>query len=183
MAPGFLAESVDKKGKIDQFSTNGSDHWYNIPNHYVRSIENTTAMSAAPPGQLRAVAPTWTWWAVESFMDEVAHKFGQDPLDLRLSLLDASGKNVGGPPNTVGGAHSLRNALIVAAGKAGYGVTPMPRPEQSPPVVDATRDQQITALNAMQQRGAALRQLSKPQSNISPMNIRNAIIDDYIRIF
>ena len=126
MAPGFMAESVDKKGKIDQFSTNGSDHWYNIPNHYVRSIENTTAMAATPPGQLRAVAPTWTWWAVESFIDEVAHKLGQDPLDLRLSLLDASGKNVGGPPNTVGGAHRLRNALIVAAGKAGYGVKPMP---------------------------------------------------------
>ena len=126
MAPGFLADSVDKKGKIDQFSTNGSDHWYNIPNHYVRSIENTTAMSAAPPGQLRAVAPTWTWWANESFIDEVAHKMGKDPLDMRLSLLDASGKNAGTPPNTVGGANRLRNALIVAAGKAGYGVKPMP---------------------------------------------------------
>ena len=125
-APGFMAESVDKKGKIDQFATNGSDHWYNIPNHYVRSIENTTAMSAAPPGQLRAVAPTWTWWANESFIDEVAHKMGKDPLDMRLSLLDASGKNAGTPPNTVGGANRLRNALIVAAGKAGYGVKPMP---------------------------------------------------------
>ena len=126
MAPGFLAESVDKKGKIDQFSTNGSDHWYDIPNHYVRSVENTTAMAAAPPGQLRAVAPTWTWWANESFIDEVAHKIGKDPLDMRLSMLSATGKNVGTPPNTVGGANRLRNALIVAAGKSGYGVKPMP---------------------------------------------------------
>ena len=126
MAPGFLAESVDKKGKIDQFSTNGSDHWYDIPNHYVRSVENTTAMAATPPGQLRAVAPTWTWWANESFMDEVAHKIGKDPLDMRLSMLSATGKNAGTPPNTVGGANRLRNALIVAAGKSGYGVKPMP---------------------------------------------------------
>ena len=126
LAPGFLAESVDKKGKIDQFSTNGSDHWYDIPNHYVRSVENTTAMAATPPGQLRAVAPTWTWWANESFMDEVAHKIGKDPLDMRLSMLSATGKNAGTPPNTVGGANRLRNALIVAAGKSGYGVKPMP---------------------------------------------------------
>jgi isoquinoline 1-oxidoreductase len=126
MAPGFLAESVDKKGKIDQFSTNGSDHWYDIPNHYVRSVENTTAMAATPPGQLRAVAPTWTWWANESFIDEVAHQIGKDPLDMRLSMLSATGKNAGTPPNTVGGANRLRNALIVAAGKSGYGVKPMP---------------------------------------------------------
>ena len=126
MAPGFLAESVDKKGKIDQFSTNGSDHWYDIPNHYVRSVENTTSMAATPPGQLRAVAPTWTWWANESFIDEVAHKIGKDPLDMRLSMLSATGKNAGTPPNTVGGANRLRNALIVAAGKSGYGVKPMP---------------------------------------------------------
>ena len=39
-APGFMPDSVDKKGKVDQFSTNGSDHWYDIPNHKVRSINN-----------------------------------------------------------------------------------------------------------------------------------------------
>lgn len=125
-APGFLAESVDKKGKIDPFSTNGSDHWYNVPNQHVRSIENTVGQSATPPGQLRAVAPTWTFWAVESFIDEVAHSVGRDPLDMRISLLKSIGKNAGTPPNTVGGAERLRNALLVAAGRAGYGVKPLP---------------------------------------------------------
>lgn len=125
-APGFLAESVDKKGKIDPFSTNGSDHWYNVPNQYVRSIENLVGQSATPPGQLRAVAPTWTMWAVESFLDEAAHAVGRDPLEFRTSLLKAVGKNVGTPPNTVGGAERLRNALLVAAGRAGYGVKPLP---------------------------------------------------------
>ncbi len=125
MAPGFLAESVDKKGKIDQFSTNGSDHWYNIPNHYVRSISNDLADSATPAGQLRSVAPAWTFWAVESFIDEMARKVGKDPLDFRLDHLAAVGKNVGEPPNTVGGANRLRNALLVATGRAGYGVKPL----------------------------------------------------------
>ena len=125
-APGFMAESVDKKGKIDQFATNGSDHWYDIPNHYVRSANNMVIWNAAPAGFLRAVAPTWTWWAVESFVDETAHKIGKDPLDLRLSMLGGSGRNAGSPPNTVGGGHRLRNVLLVATGRAGYGVKPMP---------------------------------------------------------
>ncbi len=125
MAPGFMAESVDKKGKIDQFSTNGSDHWYNIPNHYVRSISNDLADMATPAGQLRSVAPAWTFWAVESYIDEMARKTSQDPLAFRLAHLSATGKNAGSPPNTVGGANRLRNALLVAAGRAGYGVKPL----------------------------------------------------------
>jgi isoquinoline 1-oxidoreductase len=125
-APGFMAESVDKKGKVDQFSTNGSDHWYDIPNHYVRSINNNLSDKAAPSGFLRAVAPGWTFWALESYMDEMAKKAGRDPLTFRLDHLTAAGKNAGTPPNTVGGANRLKNALLVAAGKAGYGVKPLP---------------------------------------------------------
>jgi len=123
-APGFLAESVDKKGKIDPFSMNGSDFWYTVPNHYVRAIENDMAQSATPPGQLRSVAPAWTFWAVESYLDEMSRKIGKDPVQMRVDMLDASGKNAGTPPNTVGGALRLRNALETVAGKAGWGVKP-----------------------------------------------------------
>ena len=125
-APGFLAESVDKKGKIDPFSMNGSDFWYSVPNHSVRAIENDLGQSATPPGQLRSVAPAWTFWAIESFLDEFARKVGKDPIDFRLGLLDAAGKNAGTAPNSVGGAHRLRNVLLTAAGKAGWGVKPLP---------------------------------------------------------
>jgi isoquinoline 1-oxidoreductase len=124
-APGFLAESVDKKGRIDPFSLNGSDFWYTVPNHHVRAIENELSTGATPPGQLRSVAPAWNFWCVESFLDEMARKSGQDPLDMRFALLDATGKNAGTPPNSVGGSHRLRNALMVATGKAGYGVKPL----------------------------------------------------------
>ena len=125
-APGFLAESVDKKGRIDPFSMNGSDFWYTVPNHHVRGIENDVSQSATPPGQLRSVAPAWTFWAVESYIDEMARKTGQDPMLMRINMLDATGKNAGTPPNSVGGAYRLRNVLEVAAGKAGWGVKPLP---------------------------------------------------------
>jgi hypothetical protein len=84
-------------------------------------------------------------------------------------------KNKGGLVSLQGGGQPM-GSQVAMGNIGGPGVTPRPRPEQSPPILDATRDQQITALNAMQQRGAALRQLSKPQSNISPMNIRDAIV-------
>jgi isoquinoline 1-oxidoreductase len=124
-APGFLADSVDKKGRLDPASMNGSDFWYTVPNHFVRGIENELATAATPPGFLRAVAPGWTFWCVESFLDEMARKIGKDPLLMRIDMLDATGKNAGTPPNSVGGARRLRNALMTAAGKAGYGVKPL----------------------------------------------------------
>ena len=125
-APGFMAESVDKKGKVDQFAVNGADHWYDIPNHYVRTANNYVIANASPSGFLRAVAPNWTWWANECFVDECAHKAGIDPLDMRLSMFNATGKNAGSAPNSIGGSHRLKNVLLIAAGKAGYGVKPMP---------------------------------------------------------
>ena len=124
-APGFMAESVDKKGKVDQFAINGADHWYDIPNHYVRTANNYVIAKASPSGFLRAVAPNWTWWANECFVDECAHQAGIDPLEMRLNMFKASGKNAGSAPNSIGGVNRLRNVLLVAAGKAGYGVKPM----------------------------------------------------------
>jgi isoquinoline 1-oxidoreductase len=121
--PAFLTPSVDKKGSHDGFTVNGADYWYSIPNHTVRNIENEVAQSATPSGQLRSVAPGWTFWAVESIMDEIAHAAGKDPVDLRLSLLDAAGENAGSSkyPAQQGGAKRLANALRTAVGRAGYG--------------------------------------------------------------
>ena len=120
-APAFLADSVDKKGKLDPFSINGADHWYTVPNQTVQTVLNPLAQSATPAGQLRAVAPGWTFWALESFVDEMAHAMQVDPLTLRIQMLDATGKNAGSAPMSVGGAKRLANVLKMAANKAGYG--------------------------------------------------------------
>jgi len=66
--PEFLTPSVDKKGPLDSFTVNGADFWYTVPNHQVRAILNELAQKATPSGQLRSVAPGWTFWAVESMM-------------------------------------------------------------------------------------------------------------------
>jgi CO/xanthine dehydrogenase Mo-binding subunit len=118
--PDFLAPSADKKAKLDAFTVNGADFWYSVPNHTVRAILNELAQRATPAGHLRSVAPGWTFWAVESMIDEIAHAAGKDPVDFRLALLDGAGANAGG-------AKKLANALRTAAGRAGWGSATLPK--------------------------------------------------------
>jgi isoquinoline 1-oxidoreductase beta subunit len=98
---------VDKKG-LDQFALNGADHVYDIPNQIVRAVPVETGISV---GYVRAVAPNYTFFAVETFMDELAKLAGQDPLEYRLSMLS--------------GAPRLARVLKLVAEKAGWG-TPLP---------------------------------------------------------
>ncbi|MBR1216592.1 xanthine dehydrogenase family protein molybdopterin-binding subunit [Bradyrhizobium sp. U87765 SZCCT0131] len=120
--PDFLTPSVDKKGGLDGFTVNGADHFYTVPNHNVRAIINELAQNATPSGQLRSVAPGWTFWAVESMVDELAHAAGKDPAMFRIAMLDGKGDNNGG-------AQRLRNTLLAAMGLAGYGTKPLPKGE------------------------------------------------------
>ncbi len=120
--PAFLSPDVEKKGALDAFTVNGADFFYTVPNHNVRAIINELAQSATPSGQLRSVAPGWTFWAVESMLDELAVSAGKDPAQFRIDLLDGAGANNGG-------AQRLRNTLLAAMGLAGYGTKKLPKGE------------------------------------------------------
>ncbi len=98
---------VDKRG-LDQFALNGADHVYSVPNQAVRAIRVETGISV---GYVRAVAPNYTFFAVESFVDELANQAKTDPLAYRLAML--------------GDAPRLANVLRLAAQRAEWG-TPLP---------------------------------------------------------
>jgi isoquinoline 1-oxidoreductase beta subunit len=119
--PDFLSPSVDKKGALDALTVNGADFFYSVPNHNVRAILNEMAQQATPSGQLRSVAPGWTFWAVESMIDELAHAAGKDPAQYRISMLDGAGANAGGAQRSHGLVR-LRNQATAEGRRHGRGL-------------------------------------------------------------
>ena len=101
--PDFL----NKQG-LDDFALNGADHVYDIPSQVVRGVRAETGISV---GYVRAVAPNYTFFAVEIMMDELANLAKVDPVKYRLDLL--------------GGAPRLANVLSIVADRSGWG-TPLP---------------------------------------------------------
>lgn len=120
MVPSFMPPGVNGE-KYDPFSIAGADHWYSVGAQRVRAVSNDLANATFRPGWLRSVAPGWTNWALESFMDEAAHHVGQDPLDFRLAHLKAEGRNAGEGPIAKGGADRQAAVLKKAAQMIGWG--------------------------------------------------------------
>lgn len=85
-------------------------------------IEYFSAKSGAPRGSWRAPAHTANAFVVQSFLDEIAHARGEDPLALRLRLLgekrDLTYAQHGGPVFNPG---RLAACLKLAAERANYG--------------------------------------------------------------
>jgi isoquinoline 1-oxidoreductase subunit beta len=102
--PDFL----NKQG-LDDFALNGADHVYDIPNQVVHGVRAETGISV---GYVRAVAPNYTFFAVETFVDELANINKVDPVKYRLDML--------------AGSPRLANVLRIVAERSGLGKTPLP---------------------------------------------------------
>ena len=90
----------------DSFALSGSDHYYGIKDQHVRAIEHDLG---TPVGYVRGVSCGYMFFAIESFIDEIAHETNQDPLQMRLNLL--------------GDRSRLSRVLVRAAELAGWGKT------------------------------------------------------------
>ncbi|MBB5352412.1 isoquinoline 1-oxidoreductase beta subunit [Haloferula luteola] len=88
-----------------------------FPAHFVPNfqLEQTVMPSNLPLGWWRAPGSCGLAFAIQGFLDEMAHAAGKDPLDFKLELL--------GDQEEVHGYHVLRmkGALRAAAEKAGWG--------------------------------------------------------------
>jgi isoquinoline 1-oxidoreductase beta subunit len=78
---------------------------YDIPNVLVQYVR--TEPPGVPTGFWRGVGPNNNWFAIESFVDELAKKAGQDPVAFRRAMLDKSPR--------------MKAAMDLATTKAGWG--------------------------------------------------------------
>jgi isoquinoline 1-oxidoreductase beta subunit len=76
------------------------------------------ALSAVPRAWWRSVSSPFQVFAVECFVDELAHAAGQDPLEFRLKHLR---------PDQVAKTQKLRGVLQLAAERSGWGSTLPPK--------------------------------------------------------
>jgi isoquinoline 1-oxidoreductase subunit beta len=76
------------KEGMDRSALNGATEMpYTIPN---RSVSYVMANTAVPIGAWRSVYRSQNIFVVESFIDELAHAAGKDPLEFRLAMIDKS---------------------------------------------------------------------------------------------
>jgi isoquinoline 1-oxidoreductase beta subunit len=71
-------------GEPDPMALEGLMPAYSIPNVAIDHVPVTIGL---PTGRMRANAHGYTAFMVESFIDEVAHRHGQEPLAFRISML------------------------------------------------------------------------------------------------
>jgi isoquinoline 1-oxidoreductase beta subunit len=82
----IVGQSIMGAGKsVDHTSVEGASNLpYAIPN---LSVESHNTQEAVPISWWRSVGSTHTAYAVETFIDELAHKAERDPVEFRLALL------------------------------------------------------------------------------------------------
>ena len=96
-------------GKDFDAVDSAADMPYDIPNFHVEHVREEPP--GVPTGFWRGVGPAHNVFVIESFIDELAHKAGKDPVQFRLD-------NLGKQPR-------LQAALKLAAEKSGWG-SPLP---------------------------------------------------------
>ena len=138
----FLKGGVDAKGKVvawkNHFFTfgeggspgsGGNLSGDEFPGRWIPNFQSEQTMfeTGWPMGPWRAPGSCVFAWVFHSFIDELAHAGGRDPLELRLELLgdkDIMPNSGGGTKGGAAGGYNvarMRNVLKFAAEKFGWG--------------------------------------------------------------
>ena len=111
----------DNADMYDENPWGGFDLPYSIP---ALRVDFAPADAPVQTGAWRSVGYPSTVFARESFIDEIAHAVGRDPIDLRMDLIPSPG-TVKLRTITLDNGDRLRRVIRLAAEKAGWG-KPLP---------------------------------------------------------
>ena len=87
------------------------------------AIHASLMPTGVPTGALRAPRSNAVAWVYQSFIDECAHAAGKDPVQFRLSLLDAEQPRPAGAPAEGFNAARMRGVLNEVVKRSGWGRT------------------------------------------------------------
>ena len=137
-----LKAGVDAQGRIvawrDHFVTFGEGDRYaasagingtEFPARFIPNfaLETSVMPLGVPTGPLRAPGSNALAWVFHSFLDELAHAAGRDPVEFRLDLLGAP-RMVANPDGSAGyDAARMRGVLEEVAEKSGWAERRLPK--------------------------------------------------------
>ena len=126
-----FANPVTRDGKTTlQTGSGGSLGGDEFPGRWIENclLEQTPIECGVPMGPWRAPGSNVFAWVFHSFIDELAHAAGRDPLEFRLEILGdkaiVPGTGERGQPYDVS---RMRRVLLHAADKAGWGKKKFPK--------------------------------------------------------
>ena len=102
-----------------------------VPNYH---LEASVQPLGIRTGSLRAPSSNAFAFVIQSFIDELAHAAGKDPVEFRLALLDSATPApapAGGPPSPFAqpglNAERMKGVVKLVADKSGWGKTKLPK--------------------------------------------------------
>src|SRR6204780_3112314 len=139
----FLKAGLDAQGKVvawhnhfisygdgDRFVSAGAMGPTEFPQRFIPNyhLQASVQLLGIRTGSLRAPSSNAFGFVIQSFIDELAHAAGKDPVEFRLALLDSAPPPAPPPPGAPGGfgapgmnAERMKGVLQLVAEKSGWG--------------------------------------------------------------